>query len=62
MMNHGGCRCTMAAMVPHPWLRGIETSANMSYNKAASLKLELIIFYGTIPISLFSATTTIMPK
>ena len=46
-MNHGGRRRTMAAMVPHPWLRSIETSANMSYNKAASLKLELIIFNGT---------------
>ena len=41
------------------WLRGIETSANMSYNKAASLKLELIIFM--VPISLFSATTTTTP-
>jgi hypothetical protein len=46
-MNHGGRRHTMAAMVPHPWLRGTETSANMSYNKAASLKLEFIIFIGT---------------
>ena len=46
-MNHGSRRRTMAAMVPHLWLRGIETSANMSYNKAASLKLELIIFNGT---------------
>jgi hypothetical protein len=47
MMNHGGRRRTMAAMVPHPWLRGTDTSVNMSYNKAASLKLELIIFNGT---------------
>ena len=47
-MNHGGCRHTMAAMVPHPLLRGIETSANISYNKAVSLKLELIIFNGIL--------------
>ena len=38
---------TMAAMVPHPRLRGIETSVNMSYNKAASLKLEHTISNGT---------------
>jgi hypothetical protein len=47
MMSHGGRHRTMAAMVPHPWLQGTETSANMSYNKAAILKLELIIFNGT---------------
>jgi hypothetical protein len=33
-MNHGGRHCTMAAIVPHPWLQGIETSPNMLCNKA----------------------------
>jgi len=45
--NHGGRRRTMAAMVTHPRIRGVETSANMSYNKAASLKLEHTISNGT---------------
>ena len=45
-MNHGSRRRTMAAVVPHPWLQGIDTSADTSYNKAASLKLEHIIFNG----------------
>ncbi len=42
-MNHGGRRRTTTPMVPHPRLRGIETSANVSYNKAVLLKLEYLI-------------------
>jgi hypothetical protein len=33
-MNHGGCHCTMAAIVPHPRLQGVETLANVLCNKA----------------------------
>ena len=60
-MNHGGRRRTMAAMVPHPWLRGTETSANMSYNKAASLKLELIIFNRNTTIRVRAGTKNSRP-
>ena len=45
--NHGGRRRHAAAIMPHPRIRGVETSANMSYNKAASLKLEHTISNGT---------------
>ncbi len=47
MASEIGKLCTAAAMVPTPRLQGVETSANMSYNKAASLKLEHIIIYIT---------------
>ena len=47
MASEIGKLCSAAAMVPTPRLQGVETSANMSYNKAASLKLEHIILNGT---------------
>jgi hypothetical protein len=47
MASEIGKLCTTTAMVPTPRLRGVETSANMSYNKAALLKLEHIILNGT---------------
>jgi hypothetical protein len=31
-MNHGSRRRTMAAIVPHPWLRGIKHVANILCN------------------------------
>jgi hypothetical protein len=33
-MNHSGHRCTTAAIVSHPRLQGVETLANVLYNKA----------------------------
>jgi hypothetical protein len=41
MRNHGAPSHTTAAMVHHPWLQGIETSANMLYIKAMLLMLKL---------------------
>jgi hypothetical protein len=34
-MSHGGRHCTTATIVPHPRLQGVETLANVLYNKAA---------------------------
>ena len=42
-MNHGGRSCTMAVMVPHPQLWGIETLAKRLCNKAKLLKLEHLV-------------------
>ena len=53
MRNHGAPGHTTAAMVHHPWLQGIETSANMLYNKAMLLKLEHIIINCTYYESIF---------
>jgi hypothetical protein len=42
-INHGGRRCSTAAMRPHSWRRSIQQSANMLGNRFVSLKLEKVI-------------------
>jgi hypothetical protein len=60
-MNHGGRHCTMAAMVPHPWLRGTETSANMLYNKAASIPSWCSIWCLFIRVRLWIVVVATLP-
>jgi hypothetical protein len=46
-MNHGGRRRTMAAIVPHPRLRGMKHVANMLCNNTTYLKLDNLIITNT---------------